>query len=149
MQPPYNILKDLRYLTGKAMLVVALVFFAITVTASQPLGRPVKDEDAICGVWYTNNNNSKVQIYSKDGNYFGKIIWLKDASKSKYTNKHVIVGMTYNPLRQAWDSGTLYYPVRDAEYKGIIELRHQDTLLIRAYIGSPAIGKTITWTRAR
>ena len=133
----------------KAGLILVLIFGRTDVWASRAFNNPVNDENAICGIWYTNNNNSKVEIYNKNGNYFGKIIWLKDPNKSMYTDKLVILDMVYNRSRHMWDGGTLYYPVKDAQYKGFIEMRHRDTLIIRAYVGSPFMGKTITWVRVK
>lgn len=145
----FNNSKSIASSLLKAILFVGLVFNSAGVSANKFLNCPKSDEDAICGVWYTNNNNSKVEIYNDNGNYFGRIIWLKDPNKSMYTNQLVILNMAYNQNRQMWDSGTLYYPVNDAQYKGFIELRNRDTLLIRAYVGTPFMGKTITWVRAK
>lgn len=145
----FNKLKPISYALLKAILFFTLLFNSTEISAAKPLNNPSNEEDAICGIWYTNNNNSKVEIYNKNGNYFGRIIWLKDPNKSMYTNQLVILDMTYNQNRQMWDSGTLYYPVKDAQYKGFIEMRNKDTLLIRAYVGTPFMGKTITWVRAK
>lgn len=145
----FNKLTPVSYTLLKAVLIFTLILTRADVHAFRFFDGPAHDEDAICGIWYTNNNNSKVEIFSRNGNYFGRIIWLKDPNKSMYTNKLVILDMTYNENRQMWDSGTLYYPVNDSQYKGYIEMRNHDTLLIRAYVSTPFIGKTITWIRAK
>ena len=117
--------------------------------AGTSVPKPTNEEDAICGVWYTNNNNSKVEIFRKNGMYFGKLIWLKDPGKSGYANKMVILEMTYNQTRHVWENGTLYYPVRDARYQGVIELPDKDTLSIRVFKGTPFFGKTVIWIRVK
>ncbi len=61
----------------------------------------------------------------------------------------VIRDMSYNPARQMWENGKLYYPVKDAQYNGLIELPDSDTLVIRVYLGTPFFGKTLTWSRAK
>ncbi|MEO5996445.1 MAG: DUF2147 domain-containing protein [Chitinophagaceae bacterium] len=130
-------------------LFVTSMLVASGLWAKPVIQKLANDEDAICGVWYTNNNNSKVEIYRNNGMYFGKLIWLKDPEKSGYMNKLVILDMTYNQTRHVWDKGTLYYPVKDAQYEGIIELSDMDTLSIRAFKGSPLFGKTVTWIRVK
>ncbi len=138
-------------LIGIVFRVSLFLSLMLTITAlwAAPASTISGNEDAICGIWYTNNNNSKVEIFRKDGMYFGKLIWLKDPSKAGYTDKLVILAMTYNQKRNLWESGTLYYPVKDAQYQGIIELFNKDTLSIRAFKGTPLIGKTVTWIRVK
>jgi len=130
-------------------LFISFMLVACDLWAKSVANKSGNDEDAICGVWYTNNNNSKVEIYRNNGLYFGKLIWLKDPGKSGYTNKLVILDMTYNETRHVWDNGTLYYPVKDAQYQGIIELFDKDTLSIRAFKGTPFFGKTMRWIRVK
>ncbi|MEQ9441768.1 MAG: DUF2147 domain-containing protein [Cyclobacteriaceae bacterium] len=40
-------------------------------------------QDDILGVWFTQDRNSKVEVYKQDGKYFGKIVWLKDSLDRK------------------------------------------------------------------
>lgn len=130
-------------------LLFNIMLFAIDVRAALVKNTSDRVEDAICGIWFTNNQNSKIEIFKKNGLYFGKIIWIKSPGKFDFTNKMVISDMTYNKTRQVWDRGTLYYPVKDTQYQGIIELSNTDTLSIRVFVGTPALGKTIRWVRAK
>ena len=34
--------------------------------------------DELLGQWYTEDNESKVEVVKKDGKFFGKIIWLSE-----------------------------------------------------------------------
>ena len=34
--------------------------------------------DDILGIWLEEKKQSKIEIYKKDNNFFGKIIWLKE-----------------------------------------------------------------------
>ncbi len=130
-------------------LLLSAIFTGTDLWASAATGTPEMEEDAICGVWFTKNNSSKVEIFKKNGLYFGKIIWLKSTDKGDFTNKMVISDMTYNQSLRVWERGKLYYPVKDEQYQGIIQLSGKDTLSIRAFLGKPFFGKTLTWVRAK
>ena len=63
---------------------------------------PTEESEKIIGIWFTENNSSKIQIYKNDNQYFGKIIWLAPKSEKEdesppvakptkrgHTNSHV------------------------------------------------------------
>lgn len=37
-------------------------------------------QESIVGIWLTEEGNSKVEIYQKGDNYFGKIVWLEQST---------------------------------------------------------------------
>ena len=37
--------------------------------------------DLIVGKWITDNGDSQIEFYQKEGKYYGKIIWLKEPLK--------------------------------------------------------------------
>lgn len=39
----------------------------------------VHAQESIEGIWLTEEGNSKIEIYQKDDNYFGKIVWLEQS----------------------------------------------------------------------
>lgn len=105
--------------------------------------------DALLGQWYTDANESKVEVVKKDGKYFGTILWLSepnydasepdgDAGKpkrdknnpDKAAQKKPVIGIqvlknfVYNAPDSTWDSGTIYDPNNGRTYKCVI--RFQD-----------------------
>jgi uncharacterized protein (DUF2147 family) len=56
----------------KTVLLIASFLF--------PFAAPVTGPDDIVGVWLTENDESKIQIFKSGNEYFGKIIWLKEPS---------------------------------------------------------------------
>jgi uncharacterized protein (DUF2147 family) len=55
-----------------AKLNKVLITFFLMIAAFQ-----AQAQESIEGIWLTEDGNSKVEIYQKNGNYFGKIVWLK------------------------------------------------------------------------
>ena len=43
--------------------------------------------DLILGKWITDNGDSQIEFYQKEGKYYGKIIWLKEPLKPDGTAK--------------------------------------------------------------
>ena len=105
--------------------------------------------DELLGQWYTEDNESKVEVVKKDGKFFGTIIWLSepnygpdepdgDAGKpkrdknnpDKVAQKKPVIGIevlknfVYNADDKTWDSGTIYDPNNGRTYKCVI--RFQD-----------------------
>jgi uncharacterized protein (DUF2147 family) len=54
----------------KTTILIAAFLFPFAVFATGP--------DDIVGIWLTENDESKIQIYKVGDEYFGKIIWLKE-----------------------------------------------------------------------
>lgn len=124
----------------------------------------VKASD-VTGKWITEEVKSVVEIYEKDGKYYGKIIWLKDPNgddglpkKDKENpdpslRKREIVGMvfmsgfTFNG--KSWEGGTVYDPESGNTYSGTMKLRSADVLDLRGYMGVSLLGRTATWYRKK
>lgn len=47
------------------------------------LGSQIQAQDDIKGVWMTQEANSKIEIYEKEGQCFGKVVWLKEPNDRK------------------------------------------------------------------
>ena len=112
--------------------------------------------DRILGKWYTEGDESIVEIYeakAQDGKerYYGKIIWLAEplyeeddpeAGKPKRNREsdvkeeqddpilglQVLKGFLYNADDGAWDSGTIYDPNNGKNYKCVIKYAKDDSV---------------------
>ena len=134
------------------------------------------DADAILGKWYTDENESIVEITKDDdGRYNGRIVWLaeplveaghpqagqpkRDIYNPVETRRDapiiglvILKGFEYNGRKGRWDSGTVYDPHDGRTYKCVIERGGKngaEVLNVRGYIGIRLIGRTTKWTRVR
>ena len=125
-----------------------------------------READRILGFWFTENNKSKVEIYIKDGKYFGKIVWLKipnnEEGKPK-VDKHnpnpeernkpllgllLIKDFVYDE-DDVWNDGYIYNPEDGKTYTSKMTLKDEGkTLNVRGYVGISLFGKTTIWKRA-
>ena len=125
--------------------------------------------DGVVGRWYTEGEQSKVEISKKDGKYIGRIVWLKepnyaegepDAGKPLQDRNNpdedkqnepilglsMLYGFTYDADEGKWVDGKIYDPEKGKTYSCQMTLKGE-TLEVRGYIGSPVFGRTTTWTK--
>jgi uncharacterized protein (DUF2147 family) len=134
------------------------------------------DPDAVLGVWTTAEAKSKVEIFKKDDQYYGKIISLKEPlypadpkhpdyvadriGQPKYDlrnpdekmHSRAIIGMElmagfHHDGDDVWSGGTIYDPESGKTYKCKMTLVSPNELKVRGYIGISLLGRTTVWTR--
>jgi uncharacterized protein (DUF2147 family) len=121
--------------------------------------------DDIIGQWYTENNESLVEIYKNNGKYYGKIIWLKEPNrngKPKLDEKNPDDKLKERPIiglnilkdfvfdgSNEWNDGKIYDPKSGKTYSCYIKFEGTDKLKIRGYIGISLLGRTTYWTRKK
>lgn len=120
--------------------------------------------DDIVGIWATTEKEpAKIQIYKSTGKYYGKIVWLKNATENgkpkvdnnnpdKNRQKEPIIGLVI--LKDfsfdgddEWNDGTIYDPENGKTYSCNLALKNKNTLHVRGYIGISLFGRTETWTK--
>jgi uncharacterized protein (DUF2147 family) len=122
-----------------------------------------EEADVILGEWYTDGDESVVEIYKCDDRYCGKIVWLKeplteDGEKKTDQNNpdeslrdreiiglNIVENFKYDGDGE-WEDGTIYDPNKGKTYSCKAKLEG-DTLKIRGYIGFSAFGRTTEWRR--
>jgi uncharacterized protein (DUF2147 family) len=119
--------------------------------------------DAINGIWWTQEKDSKVQIYKSGNQYFGKIVWARDPNDKEGKPKidknnpdpaqktRPIMGMVFLKNFQfkgddVYKEGEIYDPRNGKTYSCKMTLKGKE-IDVRGYIGSPMFGKTVTFTR--
>ncbi|MEE9348568.1 MAG: DUF2147 domain-containing protein [Flavobacteriaceae bacterium] len=133
-------------------LILIFTLFFITMSFSQD----------IVGKWKTiddkrNTESSIMEIYKIDGKYYAKIIAIlnkdnKDICTSctgKYKNKNlegVIVASGLTKVDRTFN-GKILDPESDKIYSCYMQLKENDTLKIRGYIGFSLLGRTQYWYR--
>ena len=88
--------------------------------------------DLIVGNWITDNGDSQIEFYQKEGKYYGKIIWLKEPLKPDGTAKTDIKNP--NPA------------MRNSSIMGLVivsELEFKNGQFVNGKIYSPKEGKTL------
>ena len=128
-------------------------------------GRAMADEaDAIIGEWYTKDNKALVQVVKTDNIYSGKIVLLKepkndDGSEKLDTNNpdqakqgnpiiglKLVKGFVYKG-KNKWADGTIYDPDNGKTYSCKMQLKEENSLKVRGFIGVALIGRTQMWKR--
>jgi len=126
--------------------------------------------NGILGVWNTELDESKVEIFRCGEKICGKIIWLKnpvytdsrdgEVGTPVIDRKNPVPALENRPVLglrilegfveqgdNTWGDGTCYDPKSGNTYRGKIHLDAPDRLELRGYIGIPLFGRTSVWTR--
>jgi uncharacterized protein (DUF2147 family) len=144
-----------------------LVIFVIggTIALHAPAGA-APDSNAMTpiGVWLFPNQRFAVSIDRCGDQLCGKIAWLKapcdghglprvDSENADPTlRSRPILGLTVmTGLRQTadgdWEDGAIYNPDDGSHYLALLSMNEDGSLRIRAYVGTPVLGKTLVLTR--
>ncbi len=147
----------------KFLIILATLLLAATSVLSA-------ETDNILGIWKTEQDESKVDVYRCGEKICGKIVWLKsplytDSSEGKVGTPIIdrnnpdpnlrnrpLIGMQimqgFRALDETtWGDGTIYDPRSGNSYRGKIRQTEPDRLELRGYIGIPLFGRTSVWTR--
>lgn len=122
--------------------------------------------DAITGIWYNQEQTSKIKIIKMNQLYFGKIVWLKvthdvktgkprtdienpDASKRNEPLMNLTVLRRLKWIKgNLYEEGLIYDPKNGKEYSCKAQLKDKNTLELRGFIGISLLGRTAVWKRA-
>lgn len=143
-----------RYMKKLAYLIV--IYFISNTVSSQ----------TIFGKWNSFNEEtdeieSVIEVYKKDGKAYAKIIEISDPERQKATcfkckgkrKDQPILGMEIlSGLEKdddEWSGGKILDPKNGKEYKCYIKLLDENTLKLRGYIGISLLGRTAIWKRVK
>ena len=121
--------------------------------------------DKIIGTWLSADKDLKVEIFNRNGHYFGKVIWFaclpstpnmydfKDTENPdpklrtrKWLGMEVVENLTYNN-EGSWENGTIYDPNSGRKYSSVVKLKDNNTLVVRGYWGIELFGKSLDFKR--
>ena len=145
----------------------SLWFALLLLSATTAFGA---DLNGILGIWKTELDESKVEVFRCGEKVCGKIIWLKNPiyadSRDGEVGTPVIDRKNPDPALKSrpvlglrilegfteqgdstWGDGTCYDPKSGKTYRGKIHLAAPDRLELRGFIGIPLFGRTSVWTR--
>ncbi len=119
----------------------------------------------VTGLWKTiddrnGSEKSIMEIFEKDGKFYGKIIKLLEGSTFTCCEKcpddlknKPLVGMVIIHDLTKTETGAIDGRVMDPKngrtYSLYVELENPDKLKLRGYIGIPALGRTQYWYRVK
>jgi len=139
----------------------------LVLTSILPFGFTSQDPkgDRLIGVWEPSNGRSRIKIEKIGAKYFGKIVWLKEpidpnTNKNKVDKNNPDTSMRNVPLKgyrilkdfvfqgkNEWSEGSIYDPENGSTYNCVINMKNDNVLDIRGYIGIKALGRTDSWKR--
>lgn len=119
----------------KKILIIAIIMMVGVLKGSA--------QDQILGIWLTENGENKVEIYKKDGMYFGKIVWVSSKDSEKHIGTDILKSLVYTESKY---KGQLYAPKRDITMETVAKLKDDDKLQLDLYY--KRFSKTATWTRS-
>ena len=129
------------------------------------------DEDKILGLWNTQENDCKIEVFKCGHQYCGRIVWLKEpfypadddggmAGRPIVDRENQNSDLRTRPLmglqimegfiyigKNVWGKGTIYNPDDGKIYKCKMTLSTPTRLEVRGFIGIPLLGGTSIWTR--
>lgn len=125
------------------------------------------DGDKLIGLWAPSDERSKIKIEKIGTKYYGKIVWLKEPNepgtgKPKLDKNNPDTAMRKTPLKgyrifkdfvykgkKEWSNGTVYDPKNGKTYSCVINMKDDNTIDIRGYVGIKTFGRTDTWKRTK
>lgn len=138
-------------------------FLAIALLMSIPA---LADQgDKLVGVWKPSEGTALVKIDKIGNKFYGRIVWLKepnDENGEPKTDKNnpdeslrstplkgyrILKDFVYDAEENIWKDGTIYDPKNGSTYNCKIELKDENTIEVRGYIGTSVFGRTDVWSR--
>ena len=123
--------------------------------------------DELVGVWKPSNGRSMVKIDKIGNKYYGRVVWLLEPSdengdpRTDINNPdeslrdtplrgyRLLKDFVYDKDEKVWNNGTIYDPNNGSTYNCVIELKDDNTIEVRGYIGAAVFGRTDVWTRMK
>ncbi|MGO9611669.1 MAG: DUF2147 domain-containing protein [Dissulfurispiraceae bacterium] len=129
--------------------------------------------DDILGLWNTEHQDARIEIYKCGTKYCGKIAWLKEPTyeagskegvpgspildrnnpdpelrKKPLIGVNILIDLAY-ARHNLWKNGKIYNSENGKIYSGRMTLLSPNQLNVRGFIGIPLLGGSTTWTRAK
>lgn len=121
--------------------------------------------DALIGVWKPSDGRSMVKVEKIGDKFYGRVVWLIEPNDDKGNPRtdennpdaslrstplkgyRLLKDFTYDEKEKLWVDGTIYDPKNGSTYSCKIELKDDNTIEVRGYIGTAVFGRTDVWTK--
>ncbi|WP_228238624.1 DUF2147 domain-containing protein [Allomuricauda sp. M10] len=142
----------------KSIVLIAFFFLTMSMSYGQ-----TQDTD-ITGTWLNDKKDAHVEIYQKEGKFYGKIVWLQEPNttngepktdknnpKKSLRNRKIlgidiISDLYFNG--HIWEDGTVYLPKKGQEANCSIKIS-DDQKELTLHITKLWFSTDITWTRLK
>jgi uncharacterized protein (DUF2147 family) len=137
------------------ILLISFLFFSKNILSPTILGKWKTIDDE------TGKERSIVEIYEKNGKYYGKVIDILDPTvkykkcelcKGENKNKPIIGMVVISGLEKVgneYTNGHITDPKNGKVYKCKIEYSEANRIIVRGYIGISLFGRSQTWIRIK
>lgn len=130
-------------------------------------GSFAQDGDKLAGVWKPSDGRSMIKIDKIGNKYYGRVVWLLEPNdengnprtdvnnpdeslrETPLKGYRLLKDFVYDEEEQLWTDGTIYDPKNGSTYNCKIELKDDNTIEVRGYIGTAVFGRTDVWTRMK
>ncbi len=156
-------MKTMKNAFALSLLTLIFSFLAAPSTAR------AQDEkaDKLAGVWQPSDGRSYVKIDKIGNKFYGRVVWLKEPEDEKGNPRvdennpdkslrstplkgyRILKDFVYDEEEGIWKDGTIYDPKNGTTYNCKIELKEDNVIEVRGYVGSAVFGRTDTWTRLK
>jgi uncharacterized protein (DUF2147 family) len=142
---------------------VKQLFFILSILTASISINAQSDSDRILGVWLNNTKDAKIEIFEKDGKYFGKIVCFtmpaeEDGSintnlknpdpeqiKSKIIGLEILSNLEYE--NGEWVDGEIYSPKKRERADCKIKISDDNKELYLTASKGFLFSKTVVWSR--
>jgi len=117
-----------------------------------------QSNDPILGKWQNSSAEGRIEIFKKGDKYYGKLYWIKDASKKDVKNPNEqlrsrnIQGLeiltNFTKKGDSFEGGKIYDPKNGKTYSCEMKVKG-DKLEVRGFLGISLIGRTEVFTRIK
>ncbi len=117
-----------------------------------------QSNDPIIGKWENSSKEGRIEIYKKGDKYFGKLYWIKDASKKDVNNpdeklrSRNIQGLeiltNFTKKGKTYEGGEIYDPKSGKTYSCKMTPKG-DKLEVRGFVGVSLLGRTEVFTKIK
>lgn len=116
-------------------------------------------QNEIVGKWWTPNKDGQIEIFRSGNQFYGKIVWGKNARKDtknpkpELRNRDLLGAMIFSNFKydegsKQWKEGTIYDPDSGKTYNCKIWLTdNNNTMNVRGFIGISLLGRTEKFTK--
>ena len=143
------------------------LFFTSLVALLFTFSTSAQDADKLAGVWQPSDGRSMIKIDKIGSKFYGRVVWLKEPNdddgnprtdvnnpdeklrSTPLKGYRVLKDFVYNAEDEIWEEGTIYDPKNGTTYNCKIELKNDNQIEVRGFVGTEMFGRTDVWTRLK
>jgi uncharacterized protein (DUF2147 family) len=130
-----------------------------------PIAPPSAKPTDIVGQWISKSKDLKIEVFEKDGKYYGKMVWfvvyekdknmndfkdIKNPSPSlrnrKWKDMVVLTNLQFNE-EGYWSDGKIYDPNSGHTFSSLVKINGPGSISVRGYLGFELLGKSLEFTK--